>query len=435
MTRKMGSLFQQGDNGWRGLVLETQGKKVVKCDVIPSENFDDLNNSMRDYPRAISLSPHSGYLVHLRFPFSGKKKISTVVRGELEEYFPFPLDDIRFDFQEMGRGNILVAAVQKPYVDKLRAERQTRLVTINTIAILYALQWFNVISDTNFVFAHIDADRAVIIAFREDRLWSVRQLVYSSQTDILREALHESTSDKELAPKACYVVCNQENPLIAAVISGLGPDVRIETPFLKDHLQGLDLPVSFWAGVGAALLALNTKDEINLLGNRYQGFPRIDRLVFYGAGSIAAVSLVLAGMSYLNLHLKNRTYKYLGVEQNNLYRLVFPKSPPVKNVSGVFEEKIKAMNRDVSGGKPGAAKSPLRLLTDLSSRIDTQVDVKLSEFRIDGNDLTVAGTTTSFASAEKIKKAIEQVSGVKSVEIQNIDLSGGQVKFRMEGKL
>ncbi|OPY00260.1 MAG: hypothetical protein A4E62_00919 [Syntrophorhabdus sp. PtaU1.Bin002] len=434
MTRKVGSLFQQGDNVWCGLTLEIQGRRVVKCDVIPGKDFGDLNNVMGNYPRAVSLGPHSGYLVHLRFPFSGKRKISTVVRGELEEYFPFSLDDIRFDFQEMGRGNVLVAAVQKPYVDKFRAEKQTKLVTINTIAILYALQWFNVVSDTNFVFAHIDTDRAIIIAFREGRLWSIRQLVYSSQADILREALHESTSDKELSPKACYIVCSQEDPIIVAAVSGLGPGVRIETPFLRDYL-GLDLPASFWAGVGAALLALNAKDEINLLGNRYQGFPRIEKLVLYGAGSIAAVSLVLAGMSYLNLHLKNRTYKYLGVEQNNLYRSVFPKSPPVKNVSGVFEEKIKAMSRDVSGGRPDTAKSPLRLLTDLSSRIDTQVDVKLSEFRIDGNDLTVAGITTSFASAEKIKKAIEQVSGVKSVEIQNIDLSGGQVKFRMEGKL
>lgn len=434
MIRKVGSLFQQGGS-WCGLTLEARGRKVTECDIIPGEDFDDLNNIMGNCPRTVSLSPHTGYLVHLRFPFSGKRKISMVIRGELEEYFPFSLDDVLFDFQEMGRGSVLVAAVQKLYIDKLRTERQIKLVTINTIAILYALQWFDVISDTNFVFVHIDGDRAAIMAFQEGRLWFVRQLVYSNRADILREALHECASDKEFKPETCYVVCSNEDPAVAATIDALRSDVRVEMPFLRDYLQGLDLPASFWAGVGAALLTLNAKREINLLGDRHEGFPPIDKLVLLGAGSIGAASLVLAGMLYLDLHLKNRAYAYLGVEQNNLYRSVFPKSPPVKNIPGVLEEKIRAMSKDISGVGLGAAGSPLRLLADLSSSIDTQVDVKFSEFRIDGNDFIVAGTTVSFASAEKIKKAIEQVEGIRSIEIRNIDLSDDQVRFRMEGKL
>ena len=83
-----------------------------------------------------------------------------------------------------------------------------------------------------------------------------------------------------------------------------------------------------------------------------------------------------------------------------------------------------------------AVTNPLSILNEVSSKIGPDLDVKLNEFASDEKEFTVSGTTVSFASAEKIKAALEQVKGVSQVEMQSLDLAPGkQVRFKMRGKL
>ena len=147
------------------------------------------------------------------------------------------------------------------------------------------------------------------------------------------------------------------------------------------------------------------------------------------------MSLLVLGLSSFDFYLKNRTYDYLSSEPNRIYRTVFPKAPPVKDVVRTFEERIQRLNREEGVGKENEA-NPLSLLDQISSNIDPKIDVRLSEFVADDKEFAIAGTTVSFASIDKIREALQHVKGAGSIELQSVDMApGGQVRFRFRGKL
>ena len=78
----------------------------------------------------------------------------------------------------------------------------------------------------------------------------------------------------------------------------------------------------------------------------------------------------------------------------------------------------------------------LALFDDISSKIDPQIDVRLSEFVSDEKEFAIAGTTVSFASIDKIKAALERIKGASGIELQSVDMaSGGQIRFRFRGRI
>jgi hypothetical protein len=77
----------------------------------------------------------------------------------------------------------------------------------------------------------------------------------------------------------------------------------------------------------------------------------------------------------------------------------------------------------------------LKILAEISAKIDKQIDVKLNEFVCDENELSISGTTVSFMAVEKIKAAMEEIRDIKNIEIQNLDMTQGkQIKFKIKGK-
>jgi len=127
---------------------------------------------------------------------------------------------------------------------------------------------------------------------------------------------------------------------------------------------------------------------------------------------------------------------YLNVEQQRIFKTIFPKAPPIKDINRYIEDRIRALERDVSGSGANIAIPPLQVLAEISMKIDKQIDVKINEFICDDKEFSISGTTISFVSVEKMRKAIEEINDVKDIEIQSVDIAAGkQVKFRIRGKL
>lgn len=433
LIRKACSIFQN-ENQWCALSLNVRGNSILKTDFFTADDFSELIDLLGDCPICVSFVDKSGYLTYLNFPFSGKRKIGMVVRDELEDYFPFPLDDVYFDFQEIGEGNVLVAAIPKTVVENFKFDENIKILTLSSIAALYGLRWFKIIIEKDFIFVNVEPDIASIMVFQEGLLCNVRQIVFSGHMDILRDAIQESSHGQNSRIGTCYLVCSQEDQAKIQNLISSKIDMKIESPALSKHLEGTNIPSYCWAGIGAALLSLQPKDEINILGERHQGLLPIEKITFYLGSSITIACIIITGLFYLNFYLKDKTYQSLNFDQMAIFRSVFPKSPPVKDVIKALEDRVSSLERDAAGSVIASGTSPLRLLSDISSKIDKQIDLKLSEFSVEGSEFVFAGTTVSFSSAEKIKKSLEDVGGVKSVEIQNIDLIANQVKFRMRGR-
>jgi hypothetical protein len=435
LTQQAAALFQHGE-GWYGVSLEVKGKDIVACETKSALSLSELSQAYGE-PFIISLSSASGYLVNLQFPFGGKRKIGLVVRDELEEYFPFPVDDMSFDFQEYGKGSVLVAAVQRPLIERLIEETavQPKIVTLNSLAIFHFLKWAKVITTGNFMFLHIDGDTLVLMLFKENRLHTVRQMVHSQDLQVLKDLIGECINDKEPSLDVCYLVGPESDTSTLRGLLSNGFAVRTVVPSLSNFVGATSVPEFFWPGIGAALLSLADGDQLNLLGTRRAGLPGAERLALRIGAGVAVLCVFVAGMSYLNLFLKDQTYRLLFAEQKRIYKEVFPKSPPVKDMASYFEQRIRSMETGLarSGGTIGA--SPLRILTEVSARIGDEIDVKLNEYTFDGSEFSLTGTTVSFASVEKIRNLLSEVNGIKSMEVQNVDLVGSQVKFKIRGLL
>ncbi len=433
--RKTTTAIVQDKEGWYGLSLTATDRDVSDVKVYPGYSLDELKKMFEKQPCGVALDDAAGYLFNLTLPFKGRRKISLVLGGQLEEMLPFPIEDMVIDFQELGTdGAILVAAVPKLALADIDGKRQIRNVSLQSLAALHALKWLKLIPQENTVFLNCTGNSTVVMLFERNRLINLRHFFRSPQAGATISALKEIAGQTDLSDARYLMVGGEDGPVEKQLIErALG--ITVELLALNDYVIGENLPAHSWAGLGAALMALNAKGEINLSGERYRPLSGSSRVSLYASGGLAALSLLVLGLSSFDLYLKQRTYNFLSSEPNRIYRTVFPKAPPVKDVVRTFEERIQRLNREEGGGKENETSPPL-LLDQISSKIDPQIDVRLSEFVADDKEFAIGGTTVSFASIDKIREALQRINGASSIELQSVDMApGGQVRFRFRGKL
>ena len=433
--RKTTSAIVQDKEGWYGLTFTAADRDISDVKVYPGYSLNELKKMFDKQPCGVALDDVTGYLFNLTLPFTGRRKISLVIGGQLEEMLPFPIEDMVIDFQELGTdGAVLAAAVPRSALADIDGKRQIRNVSLQSLAALHALKWFKLIPQENVVFLNCTGNSAVIMLFEQHRLVHLRHFFRSSQAGATISALKEIGEQTGLGDVRYLMVGGEDGPVEKQLVErALG--ITIELLTLSDYISGENIPAQSWAGLGAALMALNPKGEINLSGERYRAFSGSSRAGLYLSGGLAGLSLLVLGLSSFDLYLKQKTYNYLSSEPNRIYRTVFPKAPPVRDVVKTFEERIGRLNREQGGGRENQA-NPLSLLDEISGRIDTQVDVRLSEFVADEKEFAIAGTTVSFASIDKIRDALQGIKAAGAIELQSVDMApGGQVRFRFRGKL
>jgi len=425
----------QDKEGWYGLTLIATDRDVSDFKVYSGYSLDELKKMFEEQPCGVALDDAAGYLFNLTLPFKGRRKISLVLGGQLEEMLPFPIEDMVIDFQELGSdGGVLVAAVPKTALPDIDGKAKIHNVSLQSLAALHALNWLKLIPQENAVFLNCTGNSTVIMLLERNRLVNLRHFFRSPQAGATISALKEMAGQVDLSNTRYLMVGGEDGPVEKQLIErALG--ITIELLSLSDYVIGENVPAQSWAGLGAALMAINAKGEINLSGEQYHPFSGSSRVSLYASGGLALLSLLVLGLSSFDLYLKQRTYDYLSSEPNRIYRTVFPKAPPVKDVVRTFEERIQRLSREEGVGKENEA-NPLSLLDQISSNIDSKIDVRLSEFAVDDKEFAIAGTTVSFASIDKIREALQRVKGAGSVELQSVDMApGGQVRFRFRGKL
>lgn len=432
--RRKGAAIVQQNGSWYGVTLTVGEKEITDLEILEESSLAELEKVLKEDGYGAAVENGSAYLFNLAFPFSDKRKIRLVIGSELEERMPVSADDLTIDFVETTKGNVLAAAIPKSLSEELKALKRLRITTVQSVAVLYALKWFNVVYHEDFVFLHRNGDAMVIMGFRENRLSYLRQFFYSPQSDSLRDAMAEITGNQMESPRAYVMVSDGADAAEQKQDLEKTFHIRIETPSLKRILKNEEAHERLWPAIGAALLSLRPKGQLNLTGNGNRYLFLSTKTALHVSAALAACGLLVTGLFFLDYYLKERTYQYLVSEPNRIYRLSFPKSPPIKDPVRMFREKTRLLEKEP--GSVAALTNPLTILNEVSSKIAPDLDVKLNEFASDEKEFTVSGTTISFASAERIKAALEQVKGVSQVEMQNIDLAAGkQVKFKMRGKL
>ncbi|MCX5809919.1 MAG: hypothetical protein NTX36_11210 [Proteobacteria bacterium] len=435
MKRRASSIVQHNDQ-WHGVSFSVTGHELSEFQIHQENTLDALKDTLKESEYAMSINTSSGYMMHFSFPFSGRRKISLIINNEMGNVLPAGIEDMATDFQEIGKGNVLSVAVPKDTISELRIDKNLNILTLNTLAILYAFKWLNVTDRKDYAFINIDGNVASIMVFQQDTLTYLRHFFYSLESNLLLETFEEILSRKELGVEAYYMFNSNGDVHLQKELIENNFNIEMNTPSLKTYIKDGDYPEWFWASVGTALLSISPKNEINLLSNKQKQASPVNRVFLIAGGGLAALGIIVVLMCYLNYFLKGRAYSYLVSEQSKIYRSVFPKAPPVKDIGRVFEDKIKSLEQDFHGAGINVSMPPLQVLAEVSSRMDNQIDIKLNEFTCDEKEFSISGTTVSFASVEKIKASLGQIKEIKNIDIQSVDIAAGkQIRFKIRGKL
>ena len=433
--RRKGAAIVQRNGSWYGLTLTVLEKGIADLRLHLEGGLAELKKAVAADGYGVALENGAAYLFNLTFPFSDKGKIRLVIGSELEERLPLAVEDLTVDFVPSAKGSVLAAAIPRSLSEELRTDRHLRITTIQSIAVLHALKWFNMITEADFVFLHMNGNGVVVMGFKESHLYYLRQFVHSPESDALHDALREIMDDQGFAPRSYVMVNDNEDAPLQRMALEQAFGIRVEIPLLKDVLKDEEAPEWLWPAVGAALLSVRPKGQLNLTGERHSFFFPSARGVLSVSAGLASLSLLVGGLFLLDYCLKERTYQYLVAEPIRIYRVTFPKSPPTRDPVRMFREKVRLLDTEPGSLAP-ATTNPLAVLNEISSRIGPEVDVKVNEFASDEKEFTLSGITVSFASLEKIKAALEQMKGVPQVEVQTVDLAANkQVKFKLRGRL
>jgi hypothetical protein len=434
VLRKKAAAIVQQREGWCGITFSINDRDIDGLAVFEEQTFEEAKKFVGDDHYGLALDDGSVFLFDLAFPFSDKRKIRLVLKNELEQRLPVSMEDMQIDFVANGKGKVFAAAVPKNLVGDLSVGRQLKTVTVQSLAALFALKWFRWIGDEDFVLLHMNGNTVAVIAIKEGGVHYLRQFFHSPESDALDDAVGHILSDGSYAPRS-FTMIGDGGP-ISRDQKRLQEKFRIviETPSIRHFVPQVDLPEWGWAAIGTALMSLNPKGQINLVDRR-PVYPFLSsKAGLYASASLACLGLLTCGLSYFDYCLKDRALKYLQSEPGRLYRLSFPKSPPARDTTGAFRDKIKAMENQPTSA--GTVMSPLMILNDISAKVPAELDVKIDEFTSDEKEFILSGTTTSFAAAEKVKAGMEQVRGVLQVETQSLELTGNkQIKFKMRGRL
>lgn len=433
MNRQAAAIVQWRQ-GWCGVTFELKQRGIEGLTLYPDKSLPELKETFEQSGYGIGLENGSAYLLNLTFPFSDRRKIGLVIANELEERIPVAMDDMAVDFVEIEKGRVLAGAMAKSSLNGFASDRRTRIITVQSLAALFALRWFDRVRQGDFVFLHMNGNAAVVMGFRNDKLYYLRQFFHSSQSGSLHDAFAQITADREFLPRSYIMVADGEEGASAKEYLTNTFRIDVETPRLKETPVSGDAPDWLWAAVGTALLSLKPKGQLDLTGQKSRYAFLSTKTGLCLAAGLAALGLLTCGLLYTDYYLKQRAYRFLVSEPGRLYKLSFPKSPPVKDPARMFRDRIRAFGQPSDSST--AIATPLAVLDEISKKIAPDVDVKVNEFASDDKEFVISGTTISFAAVERIKDSIEHVVGVSRVEMQSLELGANkQVKFRLRGKL
>ena len=215
---------------------------------------------------------------------------------------------------------------------------------IQGLAALYALRWFDRVRHTDFVFLHMNGNAVVVMAYKDDSLYYLRQFFYSSLSSSLHDAFAQITADREFAPRSYLMVADSEEGSEVKEYIERTFQIEVETPRLREALGSRDAPDWLWAAVGTALLSVKPKGQLDFTGTtRRDSFLSTSlstKAGFYLSAGLASLGLLTYGLLYVDYDLKQRTYQFLTSEPARIYRLSFPKSPPMRDPARLFRDKI-----------------------------------------------------------------------------------------------
>jgi len=426
---------------------------------------------------------------NLSLPFKDRRKIDQIIAYELESLLPFPVEGLLVDFTITGQSaeqtDILAAAVKRSYLaehlDFLQKQAvKPEVVDIRNVPTVMLLLKQDQ-TPANGLFIDLGSDRATIFLFLHGRIVMIRKLslVCRPQSDAVRERdsdAGEDAKDEGSMTAACQQFCRTVlNTLMAFVdqtdetgrpekvfISGSAASqlgvVELLGRFLELEIDVVDLArcdrvlmsdeaVGRWdPGLMNTALALALRDSGKEAGFNFRKeefepkkqFLKFRKDIRKGAIVLAVIMALIIcdyGIDYYGMK------KRLDGLDRQIVKIFNQTLPDVKKIVDPVQQMRVQINevRETAGifAAGGKGRSILDLLADISRRVPSSLDVKVSRIVIDPEEIVIKGTTDTFNTVDSIKQVLDGALLFRDVIITsaNLERSGNRVQFEMRSEL
>ena len=426
---------------------------------------------------------------NLSLPFKDVRKIDSVISYELESMLPYAVDDLLVDFIITGQAaeqtDILAAAVKRSFLAEYLSFLQSHAIEPEVVDIRNVPTVMQLLkqADTpaNGLFIDLGQEKTTIFLFLQRRLVMIRKLHMVCRPQPVDEAEaggkdgNENSDNGGLAAACRHLSRTVRNTLMAFVdqtdetgrpekvfISG----VMSSEPGVAEYLSRyLDLDVeqvdlsrgnriemteelaSQWnPGSMNAALALALRDSKRESGFNFRKdeFEAKKQFLKFrkdiGKGAIVlAVILALVMIDYgVDYYGMKKRYNALDRQIVKIFTQTLPGVTkivdPVQQMRVQVDEMRKTAGMFATGSK---GRSVLDLLEDISKRVPSSLDVKVSRVVIDPEGVVIKGTTDTFNTVDSIKKGLDDSVFFSDVTISsaNLDRSGNRVRFELRSEL
>ena len=389
----------------------------------------------------------------LSFPFSDPDKIRMVLRYEVEALLPFPVNEACVDFlitknyPEQNRSDVIIAAVQKKFVDEhLKPFNEAGIdianVTVDAIGLygLYLRQMGQAITGNTALVA-LEPETSRVIFFTDGQLKHIRTLrqgfaskdtdaVWNSINFTLQSFADENTQDQKIKKVSLFGLTDKE-AIDEANAKIAFPCETFSLPkFLAQTEIGLNISktslnlMSFMT----ALPLVNGR-FFTLLPNHLtqQEQSRLNRQV------ITALILSVGTVLLLGVHSFTQIRKLsaeLELSQKQVLQTIKKSFPAIKTNSrrdalDFAQREVKKEENIWSSFSAQTRQSFLQYLYDLSTKIDREtLGLNLKKMVISKNVISLEGNVRSFDAVEQFEHQLRETKLFSHIpDMQKIDFS------------
>jgi len=420
-----------------------------------------------------ALNAKETMLQRLTFPFADLDKIYKVVRFDVEPYIPFPIDQVFLDLQLLTTHNnnaeVLVLIAPKSSVEKKLALCKSAalipdVVTLEGLAFTRGLALLGQTRNEPDLILDLSADKFSLHYIKGDKLLNSRCLELKPEelsSDLSRSGMelvrqiNQSLQSwelirEELKPDRILLAGASAQPALRKLLTeNLGVKVQqlYEEPVQLAglaELASVDNFAQYSQALALALSGVNVANEepVNFLKERKRskGQATTARQIV-SAGLIVLALLVFWGGAdiFFRTRIKERSLNQLKHQIVQTFKRVSPKTKRVvkplaqlKEMTTRLEKRNRLLQKLLSDRSSG-----LSVLRDLSELVPSELDVQLSDFLVDRDNVQISGETLNFEQVETLKKLISNSPRFTKVELleSRTPPKGNRVRFKLHLKV
>ncbi len=471
-----------------------RGYRVIACASVPLNEAEGLEKALDFISQQMDLrtdicivsipGDHISFR-NLRMPFLDSKKIKQTLLFEMETIIPFAIDDVIVDFnitKQTNESEILAVSLKKSRIAEYLATLKIHgvdpdIMDIQSVPTATWLLRQEGIPE-NGLFIEMGNKRNTIILFLQKRIALMRIFTSNGTTPIQTttgnrdmEGIDPLQAEQaEAALKSfCKTIQNtihafgwQHNQQIypEKIFFSETRDMDINTNAILHQYLGIpverinirgdkrvrmeDYLSRIWdSSLMDRALALTLRDNKKGHGfnfrkgefevtKRYVGFKKEIRKIGIFLGIVLLFLIIDLAMDY---HLLKKQYETSDQQMVELYRQVFPNEKKVIRPLDQMRVRVNEV-KNSAVSLPGIKMDHkvVDLLRDISERIPTSLDVRITNMVIDQTTARMSGETDTFNTVDGIKSSLGTSNYFNNVTISSakLDRSGKRVQFEMK---